>query len=196
MYKRHTEGELEALSEQEYNKLADQITEIAKGLGIEDAECMDIPELEDHIILRQTPAKKMGHKIWENKSEWKKYSAIQSKASKLKDEILSTLEWIADGYIKMKPVKVKYEDGISPEDSISLTVTGIFVETDYEEDETTLYCALKNPPADYDFDWDRIEASRLSAEALMTIISSLVKNAVIYSREENNELIRRQSLKH
>lgn len=186
-FKRHSIEEIDALSDEEYEELLKQEIVIAESLGIMDADSMEIPELEDKITLRQTPLNKMGYNLLYEDKESKKIEKTLAKIDKLKEAILKSLESYSSGYVRLKPI-VKAKDTFGS----TLKVIGIYNEYDCEEDENTLFCSLKDAPEDYMYDYDRIEATHLTFESLVSILESIYSGkATIYSKEELSEILER-----
>ena len=190
-YKVHSLEEIDSLSEEKYKELHKKALSIAEELGIFEVDDKDLEELEASIKLRQTPTSKLGFTMsWDTKEEKKPITSLWNKLRRFKREVVSTLSYYADGYVKFRRALKVYDTYNYP-----MFIEGI--RNEYYS-EPKLVCYLdSNKDTDSPCVEDRIgayaiEASDLSLNSLIHMVNEIEDgNATIYTEKEFVEFINR-----
>ena len=195
-YKVHSWEEINAIStEEEYEELRQKAISAAEELDIPNPDTMDLIELETRIKLRNTPLSKIGHKLDVfDKNELKPILNLWAKLRKFKEEVIHTLSYYSDGYVKIQKTIIGYDIDGEP-----VYIRGLIVPTYHEGERGPLTCYLKEKGentstyAGYDIGGPySILASDLSLNTLIQLVNVIEDGeATIFSKEEFVEFLDR-----
>ena len=184
-YKIHSEQELEAMPDEEYERLEKELVRAFNDLGVNHSKGYDLIGLETLLSrveeLREAPKWTLGKNFHAlSKKQCKTVTSAREKAEKLRVSLVDDLkELIGDGMLVFdEPVKLSEEDEEYDEDSF----IRIFMCEEWDDDECEYEYWLR---CDTDPFGEGIPVSELSLKTLLEVFSRMKwSEARLYSEEE------------